>query len=35
LPPSRTNFVVATGYSSATAGIVAVPDCFTLYHCWL
>jgi hypothetical protein len=32
LLPSRTNFVVVAGYSSATAGIVVVLDRFTLYR---
>jgi hypothetical protein len=35
LPPSRTTFVVAAGYSSVTDGIVAIPDCITLYRRWL
>jgi hypothetical protein len=28
-------FYCRTGYSSAPAGIVAVPDCFALYRRWL
>jgi hypothetical protein len=35
LPPLRTTFIVAAGYSFAIAGIVAVPDCFALYRRWL
>jgi hypothetical protein len=35
LPPLRTTFIIAAGYSSATAGIVAVLDCFAFYRRWL
>jgi hypothetical protein len=35
LPPSQTTFVVAAGCSSATTGVIAVPDCFAFYRRWL